>query len=282
MAFKDLLLQLSSYPERTPQEPIEQAVRLAELLGARMSALTFEIDIHVPSNPLAVAVLDVPAMIAAEESKSASNAKNLVNAFSAAAEKQGVAAEHFIEQCAPAQVPDVVVEYARLRDLTIIPVGEPAVFQQPIAETVIFGSGRPVLILPDDRQKFKPISLDTLGIAWDFSGPAARAIADALPLLQRAQSIRVVTVTNEKTIEARRRGSDLARHLAVHGVEVILEEEDAAGRAVGEVLDAYCRERELNLLVMGAYGHSRAREFILGGATRSILRTPPLPVLLSH
>jgi nucleotide-binding universal stress UspA family protein len=282
MALKDLLLQLSSYPEPTQQEPVEQAVRFAELLGARMSALTFEIDIHVPSNPLAVAVLDLPAMIAAEESKSASNAKDLVTAFSAAADKQGVPAEHFIERCAPARMPDLVVEYARLRDLTIIPVGEPAVFQQPIAETVIFGSGRPVLILPDDRQKFKPISLDTLGIAWDFSGPAARAIADALPLLQRAQSIRVVTVTNEKTIEARRRGSDLARHLAVHGVEVILEEEDAAGRAVGEVLDAYCRERELDLLVMGAYGHSRAREFILGGATRSILRTPPLPVLLSH
>ena len=142
-----------------------------------MSALTFEIDIHVPSNPLAVAVLDLPAMIAAEKSKSASNAKDLVTAFSAAADEQGVPAEHFIERCAPARMPDVVVEYARLRDLTIIPVGEPAAFQQPIAETVIFGSGRPVLILPDDRQRTKPISLDTLGIAWDFSGPAARALS---------------------------------------------------------------------------------------------------------
>jgi nucleotide-binding universal stress UspA family protein len=282
MAFKDLLLQLSSYPERTPQEPIEQAVRLAELLGARMSALTFEIDIHVPSNPLAVAVLDVPAMIAAEESKSASNAKDLVNAFLAAAEKHGVAAEHIIERCAPAQIPDVVVEYARLRDLTIIPVGEPADFQQPIAESVIFDSGRPVLVLPAEPPATRPTKLDALGIAWDFSGPAARAIADALPLLQRAKSVRVVTVTNEKTIEARRRGSDLARHLGVHGVEVILEEEDAAGRAIGDVLDAYSRQRELDLLIMGAYGHSRAREFILGGATRSLLRRPPLPVLLSH
>ena len=91
MALKDLLLQLSSYPEPTPLEPIGQAVSFAELLGARLSALTFEIDIHVPSNPLAVTVLDIPAMIAAEESKSANNAKDLVNAFSAAAEKQGVA-----------------------------------------------------------------------------------------------------------------------------------------------------------------------------------------------
>ena len=282
MALKDLLLQLSSYPEPTPKEPIGQAVGFAELLGARLSALTFQIDIHVPSNPLAVTVLDIPAMIAAEESKSANNAKDLVNAFSAAAEKQGVACEHFIERCDPAQTPDVVVEYARVRDLTIIPVGEPAGFQQTIAETVMFGSGRPVLILPADPQRIKPIRLDALGIAWDFSGPAARAIGDALPLLQRAKSVRVVTVTNEKSIETRRRGSDLARHLAVHGVDVILEEEDAAGRAIGDVLDAYSRERELDLLVMGAYGHSRAREFILGGATRSLLRIPPLPVLLAH
>ena len=81
MALKDLLLQLSSYPEPTPKEPIGQAVGFAELLGARLSALTFQIDIHVPSNPLAVTVLDIPAMIAAEESKSANNAKDLVNAF---------------------------------------------------------------------------------------------------------------------------------------------------------------------------------------------------------
>jgi nucleotide-binding universal stress UspA family protein len=282
MSLKDLLLQLSSYPEPTPPTAVDEAVRIAELLGARLSALSFEIDIHVPSNPLAITVLDVPAMIATEESKSASNAKELVNAFSAAAEKQGIAAEHFIERCAPAQIPDVVVEYARLRDLTIVPVGEPAGFQQTIAESVIFGSGRPVLILPANAQQNKPITLDALGIAWDFSGPAARAVADALPLLQRAKSVRVVTVTNEKTIEARRRGSDLARHLAVHGIEVTLEEEDAARRTIGDVLDAYSRERGLDLLIMGAYGHSRAREFILGGATRRILRTPPLPVLLSH
>jgi hypothetical protein len=176
MAFKDLLLQLSSYPERTPQEPIEQAVRLAELLGARMSALTFEIDIHVPSNPLAVAVLDVPAMIAAEESKSASNAKDLVNAFLAAAEKHGVAAEHIIERCAPAQIPDVVVEYARLRDLTIIPVGEPADFQQPIAESVIFDSGRPVLVLPAEPPATRPTKLDALGIAWDWNDAIPRIL----------------------------------------------------------------------------------------------------------
>ena len=92
----------------------------------------------------------------------------------------------------------------------------------------------------------------------------------------------MVTVTDEKEIETRRSGAELARHLSFHGIEVAPDTEHAAGRSVGRVLEDYASARELDLLVMGAYGHSRMREFILGGATNSILNNPPLPVLLSH
>jgi nucleotide-binding universal stress UspA family protein len=282
MSFKHLLLQLSSYLEATPRSSIEWAVQFGELLGSQISVLTFEIDIHVPANPLALPLLDVPGMVDAEESKSLSHARDVVNVFQAAAEKHGVAFEHFIERTAPAHIPDLVVEVARLRDLTIIPHGGPATFQQPITETVIFESGRPVLIVPAEIKWKGSARLDTISIAWDFSRPAARALGDALPLLQRAKTVRVVTVVNEKTIETRRRGSDLARHLAVHGIEVTIDEIDAAGNSIGDVLGGYAVDRELDLLVMGAYGHSRLREFILGGATRSIISNPPSPVFLSH
>lgn len=282
MAYKDLLLQLSSYPEATLTAAVEQAVSFAELLGARLSGLTFEIDIHVPANPLALAILDVPGMVATERSKSIDNARDLINAFDAAAAKHGLVSDHIVERCMTSQVPEIVTEYARLRDLTMIPVGEPAGFQQYIAECVIFGSGRPVLILPEVPKRGAEVKLDVIGVAWDFSRPAARAIADALPLLQRAKTVRVVTVTNEKTIDTRRSGSELARHLACHGVEVVLEEEDAAGRPIGQALESYASSRHLDLLVMGAYGHSRMRDFLLGGATKSVLANPPRPVLLSH
>jgi nucleotide-binding universal stress UspA family protein len=119
-------------------------------------------------------------------------------------------------------------------------------------------------------------------VAWDFSRPAARAVADALPLLQRAKTVHIVTITNEKTIDTSRSGSELARHLAYHGVQVVLEEEDARGRTISQALEAYAVARDLDILVMGAYGHSRVRDFILGGATKNMISAPPLPILLSH
>jgi nucleotide-binding universal stress UspA family protein len=282
MAYKDLLLQLSSYPEATSTAAVEQAVSFAELLGARLSALTFEIDIHVPANPLALAILDVPGMVAAERAKSIDNARDLMSAFDSTAAKHNLVSDHIVEKCLTSQVPEIVTEHARLRDLTMISVGEPAGFQQYIAECVIFGSGRPVLILPEVPARTADVKLDAIGVAWDFSRPAARAIADALPLLQRAKTVRVVTITHEKAIDTRRSGSELARHLACHGVEVVLEEENAAGRPIGEALESYTSSRHLDLLVMGAYGHSRMRDFLLGGATKSVLANSSRPVLLSH
>jgi nucleotide-binding universal stress UspA family protein len=275
------LLYLNSYPEGTPATAIEPAVSFAALLGARLSAVTFEIDIRTPTNPLALAILDVPGMIAAERSKSIDTALSLVNVFDSAAAKHGVSSDHITERSMASEIPDVLTEYARLRDLTMISVGEPGGFQRYIAESVIFGSGRPVLILPGAPRN-PEIKLDRVGVAWDFSRPAARALADALPLLQRAKAVRVVTVMNEKPIDIKRSGSELARHLACHGIEIVFEEEDAAGQTISQALESYANTRDLDLLVMGAYGHSRVRDFILGGATRSMVSDPPLPVLLSH
>jgi len=119
-------------------------------------------------------------------------------------------------------------------------------------------------------------------VAWDFSRPAARAVADALPLLEKAKQVYVVTVSNEKAIESRRSGTELAKHLKRHGVDAVLDTVDAAGRGIGDILKSYVTSRSADLLVMGAYGHSRIREFILGGATKSMLSRPPVPVFLSH
>ena len=119
-------------------------------------------------------------------------------------------------------------------------------------------------------------------VAWDFSRPAARAVADALPILEKAKQVRVVTVTNEKIIDTKRSGEELAKYLSRHGVQVVLDNVDAAGQRIGNVLEAYAASRNADLIVMGAYGHSRVRDFILGGATKSMLSRPPIPIFLSH
>ena len=102
------------------------------------------------------------------------------------------------------------------------------------------------------------------------------------PSCGKAKTVRVVTITNEKVIDSTRSGEELAKHLSRHGVTVVLENVDAAGRPVGESLETYGASCNADLLVMGAFGHSRVREFILGGATKHMLARPPLPVFLSH
>ena len=109
-----------------------------------------------------------------------------------------------------------------------------------------------------------------------------RAIADALPFLQQAKEVRVFTVVGDNSVHALRSLAKLAKHLARHGVEIVSEDVKCNGRAIGDVFSAYVLEHKINLLVMGAYGHSRFREFILGGATESMLDRPPSWILLSH
>ena len=133
-----------------------------------------------------------------------------------------------------------------------------------------------------ERPRAKPFDLKTVVVAWDFSRAAARAVADAIPLLEKAKEVRIVTVANEKVFDSKHSAEELAKNLSRHGIDVVLDKVDAAGRTIGEVLETHTASCRADVLVMGAYGHSRFREFILGGATRSLLSKPPIPILFSH
>lgn len=282
MAFKDVLVSLTTYPDPMPVSAVGHAVALAVALGARISAVACGVKVPVPGSVLAGVLLDVAAMAAAETRKSATNAQNLLDAFQAAAEKSGVFQQTILEQCLTSEVPKVLVEHARLRDLTIVPVQKGNSVDQWYAESIIFGSGRPTIIFPCAREHAAAVALDTVVVAWDFSRPATRAVADSLPILEKAKCTRIVTVSDEKAIDTTRSGAELAAYLARRGVSVIVDVVEAAGRSIGDTLESYVTSCNADLLVMGGYGHSRLRDFILGGATKSMLARPPLPVLLSH
>lgn len=282
MEIKDILLALTTYPEATPVSAVDEAVAFAAAVGARISAIACEVKIQAPGNVLAGAVLDVAALVAAEAKKSSTNAKTLLTAFQDAAEKRGVFQDRILEHCLTSEAPGVLVEYARLRDLTIVPVPVGDYFDQWYAEAIIFGSGHPTLVLPHTRKRAGAFTLDVVAVAWDFSRPAARAVADALPLLEKAKKVHVLTVANEKVIESRRPTAEFAKYLGRHDVDVVLDTVDAADRRIGDILESYVTSCNADMLVMGAYGHSRIREFILGGATKSMLSRPPLPIFLSH
>ena len=143
MSFKDILVALTTYPQPTPVSAVEAAVELAAALGGRISAIACEVKIKAPGSPMGNYLLDIPAMVAAEVKKSATNTQQLLAAFQDAAEKMGVFQERIAEDCLTSEVPEVFVEYARLRDLTIVPVPEGDYVDQWYAESIIFGSGPP-------------------------------------------------------------------------------------------------------------------------------------------
>lgn len=279
MAIKDVLLTLTSYPEPTPVSVIDDAVAFAASFGAHIAAIACEARVEIPGTFLSSSLVDVAAIAAAEARKSLKNAQDMLASFESAAEKADLLHEKILERCVTYNVSDTFVEYARLRDLTIVSV--PESYDQWYAEAVIFGSGKPTLVLPE-RPRTKSFELNTVLVAWDFSRTAARAIADAMPVLEKAKQVRVVTVLNEKAFGTTHSAEEVAKNLSRHGVNVTLDELDAAARPIGEVLESHAASCHADLLVMGAYGHSRLREFILGGATSSLLAKPPLPILFSH
>ena len=277
MAFNDILVTLTSYPEPTPVSVVEDAVSIAAVLGAHIAALSCEMHVQLPGHFISGSTVGLPGIVAGEAGKSRRNAQDLLAAFDAAAEKSGVSRESILQKCKTFEVADMLVEYARLRDLTILPQSDDRWY----AEAVIFGSGKPALVLPQSPRS-RPFELGTIVVAWDFSRAAARAVSDAIPLLEKAKKVRVVTVLNEKHLDNKHSAEELSKNLSRHGIDVVLDRVDARGRPIGEVLEAYVASHASDMLVMGAYGHSRFRELVLGGATKSLLSKPPLPILFSH
>ena len=277
MAIRDILLALTTYPDPTPVSVVEGAVSFATAVGSHIAAIACEVHVQVPGSFLSGSL--VGGLAKHEAHESLKNARALLAAFESTAEKAGVTHERILERCLTQQLPARLVEYARLRDLTIVSV--PEGYDQWYAEAIIFGSGRPTLVLPESPP-FRPFELNTVVVAWDFSRPAARAVADAIPILEKAKIVRIVTVTNEKVIDTKHSSEELAKNLSRHGIDIIVDQVDAAGRSIGESLTREVASYNADLLVMGAYGHSRFREFVLGGATQSMLSKPLLPILFSH
>lgn len=278
MSIRDILLQLNSYPERTPIWAIDSAVYLATRLDAKLSVGLCQVEIPDVSNYLSQRFVRSRDVIAAENSKSAENAVQLMLRFDEVVGPDRLG-ESIVISCPGLVTPWQLAAKARFYDLAIVPAyGHPET--RSIVEGLAFESGRPVLLLPPEGAAGH--RFDDVVIGWDGSRAAARALADALAFYERARSVTVATVTGDKNLPQAGEPSDAVRHLSRHGVAARLVEVPARGDDAGRALRSYCRENGADLLVMGAYGHTRAREFVLGGATRSILQDRGIPVLLSH
>jgi nucleotide-binding universal stress UspA family protein len=275
------LLYVPTFPDPPAQTFLEGAVALTSLLGSALTAKLPQLDSDPASwRPVMGAFVanyrQVMADIAAD---SETNAAKADAALGALCRHKNVALDMrrgLVSFTAPGLG---LVELARLHDLVIMPAPGPETLDYTLIHAVIFQSGRPVLFLPPARALNR---LERVAVAWDFSREAARALKDALPLLRLANEIHVVSVTGEKDIAGAATAHDLEKYLRGHGLEFRFHREEKAFAPVAERLLDHATAIRADLLVMGAYGHSRFSEFVLGGATRGILHAPPLPVLLSH
>lgn len=292
MAIRDFLLPLVSYPRPTTEAAIEAVLKLGESLSqsgklvaehpateTRISALVYEIEIQ-PGLYFEGAQLG--EFLEAEARKSAANAQLLVQTFEKVAAHHAVMHRCRLERRTAYDMSRELLEAARLHHVTIQPLRKDAEDQSDMVEQLVFESGRPVLIFPEKPVRRLATSFRNVAVAWDGSRPATRAVADAMPFLRRATSVRVFTATDDKPLSAGQ-GQQFIEHLASLGIEAIHEDVKKTDRhSIGSFMESYVASRDIDLLVMGAYGHSRLREFILGGATQSILANPPCWVLLSH
>lgn len=287
MTFKNILLPLASYPVATTSSAIERVAKIAQQLGAHLTAVAFETDVRLPAGVYADSY-NLGDIIAAEYQRGSANAHGLVAEFQAVTRRQGISHEYLLEQCVPAEIAARTVELAHLNDLSVVPVKTDDGGQRDIIEALLFGAGRPVLLFPEAASPDLPDRFDQIAIAWDNKAPSARAVADALPFLRSAKMVRLVTIENEGKTAATpksdlvRSCEALGRHLARHSVDIAVANLDAKGDAAGDVLADYAMKNKIDLLVMGAYGHARLKEVVLGGTTDTILREPPGYVLMSR
>lgn len=275
---RDILLFMVSYPNRTPHWALAATQRLAEQFGARVSGVVSQTHFPAVGNWLANKVAHVDGLVASENARSREATADLLKEFSKLV-REDRRGEEFLVECGPLGSPAEPARLARTHDLTVVPV-EAGVEFYVATEELIFDSGRPVLLLPHPSSD--DCHFDDIVVGWDGSRSAARGLAAALPFCRGARSVRLVAISGDKPFDSAGALEEARRHFACHEITSRIEVVDAAGKDAGSTLMDHAIGVGADLLIMGAYGHSRAREFVLGGATRSVLDNPRLPVLFAH
>ncbi|WP_426614694.1 universal stress protein [Bradyrhizobium sp. McL0616] len=279
MPIKDVFLPLVGQPRGPALAAIEKCVAVAGDLGARITAFALEEDVFERPK---VVLRDDAASAEAGEAHELSDAQQLLNAFTNAASRANIRAQSRSGKVPADQIAAILAEHARFSDLTLIPVKPHDSRTELIVETFLFESGRPLLLCPEHRVEELRSEFENVVIAWDHSARAARAVGDALPILQAASSVRVVTVADDPTEAITQSGTSLVHHLREHGVYASFETVTGGGSSIGKVLGNWAQSHTIDAIVMGAYHHSRLNEIVWGGVTKTVIGQPPCWVMISH
>ena len=264
------------------EDDLAMTIRYGVDLAARNSA-HLQVAIGVPPLILPLATPAAEMLVVTEQDNLAGReaAEALAAMIRIEAETGGVIASTEIFSNAYDPLAPHFMHRARASDLCVTQAPPSAMpLQRDIVVDLMIGGGVPVLIVPPAWDKRGAIR--TALIAWDGSAAAARALRDALPLLGEAKSVEIVSILGEKDLSGQVPCADIARHLARHGLNVSASQLPMQDGSVARTLIAHGKLMRADMVVMGGYGHSRLREFILGGVTRETLAQTDIPTLLSH
>ena len=274
---KDLVVNLGIGNPR--DVAVNYAVSIAETFDAHLCGVAFSYEPVVPPSIMGGIPADV---IDAQWAASAQAADAAIAGFEAAAKREGIVAEHRKLKASLGGAGDLFGRLARRFDLSVVGQAEPkhGPAQDLVIEGALFGSGRPVIVVPYIQKG--GLKLDRVLICWDGSRPAARAIGDAMPFLARAAAIDVVIVASGREKSDEIPGVDMGEHLARHALKIEVKRLVSGDLDVANTILSYAADSGADLIVMGGFGHSRLREFVLGGVTRGILGSMTVPALMSH
>ncbi len=281
MSYKDLLVHLDD--SDICEERVAGAIALAKREGARVTGIALALESTIST----YIGIDIPSSLTdAQQEIVRMAAQSAVDKFTAAAKKAGVDYESRIITCSATKAPARLAFFARHADLIF--VGQPnpdqkgKAFQEALLDAVINKSGRPVYVVPYiGRYQVKNRKAV---IAWDGSKKAVRAVNDAIPLLQARGEVIVLVVNPKKRGDeyGGQQGENLVNHLERHGVNATVAVRENPELSVDTMIQNFLSDSGADLLVMGAFGHSKLREKAFGGVTDSILHQMIVPVLMSE
>jgi nucleotide-binding universal stress UspA family protein len=284
MGFKDILVALDT--ARPARGRVELAAALAERFDAHLIGLHAALPADAPRRHGYFDYFDrslLDPLYHEYREKVQADGDATRRLFEEVASRRGLSAEW---RTAVGYPSEITALHGRYVDLIVLGQPDPddtqAVLFRPLPEEVVLAVGRPLLVVPY-AGSWEEIGQRVL-VGWDSSREATRAINDAMPLLAGAEAVTVLVVdpAGGPAGHGEVPGADIALHLARHGVKATIEATVSAGIGAGNALLSRASDLEADLLVMGAYGHSRVRELLLGGATRTVLESMTLPILMAH
>jgi len=262
------------------QDPVGTfAISVAEEFEAHLLGVGFAYEPIIPGTVMGGIP---PEFIESQRAESDKNARDAIARFEQLAKREGISYETRAVSTSISGASDQLARMGRRFDLVVVGQAgrDRPMPEEVVDEGVLFESGRPVIFVPYIQKA--GLKLDRVLVAWDGGRASARAVGDAIPLLEKAKQVEVVVVGNKPPKSDETPGADLGQHLARHGIKVTVKRITAPDINVPSTILSHAADSSADLIVMGGYGHSRLREFVLGGATRGLLESMTVPVLMSH